>query len=601
MKFHLLCLALLLLTAAAPALDEVRIEEVGLRGYYSTGTATPVRVQVSASSPTGPVQLDFTVTSGDPDSYQPVRTDHFSKQLSVNPGETVQVELPILLAGTDRSTLELSVSDSNGRKIGSSSVIANARDLVNTQTLIAILCQDHRLCDEAQSQISFGGSEEETSQKNNAFRFVTLPNPREHWWDYSAARFVVVADSMRAWTPEQKAAVEYYLRSGGELLLLEKEADDSNFLAAYPRKEGKADPLHVGNGKLYRVTDLRSKELSSLFTGDSYKKISAGASPSVRPFYGNATESWMRRRVGVSFDFPRLRWVLIWLGTYVLLAGLVNFTLLRRWRRLEWGWMTTTCIAVLFAGGLYVASSMRRPKNVTLDDVVIYSMDSRSPVAYEQIGLRVSSPDRMATSISVGDDGVVDTRNSAPSETTNAEIATEITQSRRMQAGWQMKLGPPPEIGLSLLRWSFVDLDLQTFHVFAGPVILTPDLHLKNNTGQQFGEAMYLDFAQNRKYFMPGLASGQEIDIRSMVPTAIWRDVSTPNGKFAMRQAVMDPTVPDRGPLSLKGVPYYGLQWGAGTHFFVGLSDRPAPDTSLTGVHFVRQNVALTAVALDPP
>jgi len=248
-----------------------------------------------------------------------------------------------------------------------------------------------------------------------------------------------------------------------------------------------------------------------------------------------------------------------------------------------------------------MASSMRRPKQVTLDNVVIYSMDSESPVAYEQIGLRVASPDRIATRLSVGDDAVLDARNTVPAETKNAEIGSEITQARRMQAGWQMGLGPPAEIALSLLRWSYMDLDLQTFHVFAGPVILSPNLHLKNNTGQQFREAMYVDLARNLKYFIPGFAAGQEIDLQSITPSAVWRDVRAPNGVIGVREAVVDTTVPERGPFSLKAVPYFNLQWGAGRHFFVGLSAGPAPDASLTGVHFERKNVALTVVSLDQP
>ncbi len=600
MKSRLLCALLLLVPPAAAAANDVRIVEIGLKGYYSSVTATPVRIQVSAPTQTRQMRLDFTVTNEDSPEYSTLRTDHFSKQVSVQPGETIELELPIVLASSNHSTLELSASDPSGVKIGTSSVTVDPAGNVTNQWFITILCQDRRLCDEAQSQISFGSSAEETTEKNKTFRFVTLAGPREQWWDYSAVRFLVVADSMRQWSPEEKSAIEYYLRSGGNLLLLEKEADDSDFLAPYRTKPLTADPLNVGQGKLYRLAGLHSKELTSLFSGSSYRELTAGSSLTSSSFVRYSGRDWLRGRFGVSFDFPRLRWVLIWLGSYVVIVGLLNFTLLRRWRRLEWGWITTTCIAALFAGGLYIASSLHRPKQVGLDDVVIYRMDGESPVAYEQIGLRVSSPDRMATSVSVGNNAVLDAHSSVPAQTSNAEFANEITNARRVQPGWRMSLGPPAEIDLSLLRWSFVDLDLQTFRVFSGPVVLNPNLQLKNNTGQNFQEAMYLDFERNHRYMIPGLAPGQEVDLARIAPTAIWRDVVTNNGQSTVRQAVVDPG-PDQGPLPLKAIPYTAFPFGTGKHFFVGMSDGPLPDTNLAGQQFVRHNVAFTIIRLDQP
>jgi hypothetical protein len=598
MRIPLFGMFLFLSSFNAHALSDVQIVEVGLKGYYSTMTATPVWVQVTGPPQEGPVRLDFTVTSGDPENYVPSRTDHFSQDVPVKPGETLQLKVPLLLTASSHSKLELSASGPDGRRIGSSSVNLDPRAVVSGQVLIVILCQDHRFCDEAQSQISFSGADEETTEKSRTLKFVTLSAPRENWWEYSAARFVVVADSIRNWTPGQKSALEYYVRSGGALVLAEKEVADASFLAPYPRKEEKTDPRSVGFGRLYRVADLAGKELSSLFSGISYKKM-VGSYPAEVFSYGDRGLD-LRRRVGTSFDFPRLLWVLIWLGAYILIIGVANFSLLRRWRRLEWGWGTSACLATLFACGLYAASSMRRPKHMTLDDIVVYRMDSRSPIASEQILVRVSTPDRIATSVSVGDGALLDAHGSAPWKTENAHIATEITRAQATTPGWQMQLGPPVEVDLSLLRWSFADLDFETFHVFPGSLRMVSEMHLRNNSGQLFREAVYLDIENNLKYFVPGLAPGQEVDLRSIPSEPIWRDVTVTTGRnqLTTRQSAADPPVSQR-PFSLKRVPCEDLRFGNSNHFVVALSDAPVPDASLRGMRFVRQNLAVTVVALD--
>ncbi len=598
MKSHLLCLTLFLLSVSAAAVNDVRIVEVGVKGYYSTVTPTPVLVELRAPSHPGPIRLDFTVSIREPNTGILLRNDHFSRIISTKPGETIQADSPVLLAGSTNAELQVVATSAGGEKIGSSSVNLGSLSSVGNQSLIAILCRDNRLCDEAQAQISFSSVEDEVTEKSKSLRFAALALPREHWWDYSAVRFLVVAGSMRGWTSEQRSAVEYYVRRGGTLLLLEEEADDHDFLAAYRQRPIKSDPIHVGEGRLYRIADLPGKALNSLFSGGSYKDIT-GNQLSFPNYLGGNLHGRLRRTVGVSFDFPRLRWVLIWLGIYIVIVGLVNFTLLRRWRRLEWGWVTTAGIAVLFAFALYISGSMRRPKQVQLDDITVYRMDTRSPVAAVQIDLRVSSPSRLATTVSVGPDAVLRSENSGGQDKPNAEIAMEITGNHSSPSGWEMNLGPPAELQLDLLRWSFADLDLQAFHVFPGSVTIDSDLRLSNHTGQQFREGMYLDFDRNQKFFVPSLAPEQQIATNNLSSTAIWKDVEI--NQFVSRQPVVDESANNQHPLPLRAIPYTAFEFGPGTHFFVGVSDAPAPDTNLTGTQFVRQNFVVTIVSLDQP
>jgi hypothetical protein len=44
-----------------------------------------------------------------------------------------------------------------------------------------------------------------------------------------------------------------------------------------------------------------------------------------------------RTQVAVSFDFPRLRWLLAGMTVYILTVGLVNFVVLSGMQRVEWG------------------------------------------------------------------------------------------------------------------------------------------------------------------------------------------------------------------------------------------------------------------------
>src|SRR5437762_3058963 len=105
----------IVLCAPLPALasSDVQITEVGLKGYYSTSAPTPVVVQVKAPITVDSVLLDFSASLDVRDRFGPTRVDHFSKKVSVRPGEQNKIHVPLLLSpsGSGRSTLEVAVSD----------------------------------------------------------------------------------------------------------------------------------------------------------------------------------------------------------------------------------------------------------------------------------------------------------------------------------------------------------------------------------------------------------------------------------------------------------------------------------------------------------
>jgi hypothetical protein len=342
--------------------------------------------------------------------------------------------------------VELTVVDAAGKVIGKSQVGLNSLTRVDNEGLVVMLCGDRKLCDAIQSQISFSGSTEEVSEKNRRFKFLALDRPRERWWDYDVAGFLVVADPVSRWIPEERLAVERHLRGGGRVVLMEKESADPSFLAAYRHRVAKDGPVQVGRGSLWTIADIENQTLGLMFTGKLLKSMVDGASPF--PALGGSFGEWLRNRVGVTFRFPRLRWILLSMTVYILVVGLANFALLHRLRKMEWGWISTTSIAILFAISFYMLSSAKRPKQLTVDDIPIYWMDSHSPIAQESLGLRVSSPRQQSVSLKIADDELITTRAAFQPNIPNAQIATAITESRREVSGWQVSLGPPLEVEL---------------------------------------------------------------------------------------------------------------------------------------------------------
>ena len=119
MKSCALCLFVAFLPAAVLAQDAIRIEEVGLQGFYAASAPTRVRIHIRALAQTETIQLELTVNSGSSNGrVGPLRTDRFRKHIQVTSGEPVEIEAPILLPGANQENLHVAVTDSRGRKIG---------------------------------------------------------------------------------------------------------------------------------------------------------------------------------------------------------------------------------------------------------------------------------------------------------------------------------------------------------------------------------------------------------------------------------------------------------------------------------------------------
>jgi hypothetical protein len=458
--------------------------------------------------------------------------------------------------------------------------------------LIVLMCASDSVCKTVQSQIQFSGTIEERADKNRGATFEIVNDPRDHWWAYSACKAIVLARPTAEFTPAQGNALEGFLRSGGRLVLLENEIADPGFLSAYRQGQASPNGERVGKGMLFRVSGLSANELGNVFVARNLPGFLG--QPYGQPYSWNSNQTgWLSRRFATAFDFPRLGWLLIWLTVYVVMIGVLNFAVLRRLRRLEFGWISTCGLALLFAAGFYFSSASRRPRDFRLDNLATYYLDSRSPLAMSDYSLRVSSPARREVLVSVADPVVFTSSNFAEDEP-NGQIWAEMNrQGMQERRTYEIHLGPPSQVELPMLKWSFQDLNMEGLHEFFGTVHFVAPNRLRNDTGQRFEDAVYLDYPANALYALPALGPGEEIQLDTITPKRIRPENGNQQPVIVPSYDPSKQTVQDAALTG--GLPLAG--WG---QVFAGLSDGPELPVELNVSH-QRSVHALIVVALEQP
>jgi len=560
MKYSLLFITFQLVLAGSLIADSnLRIADVGLHGY--PGTPSAVRLVVrDPSSQTQLIHLRLAASSEN-DFANTVTID-----VSLKGGEQRELELPILMPST--KTEIVADASAAGAVFGHDTY----QESVRQPNLIVLICANENICKTAQSQIQFSGTIEDRVDKNRQIAFEVVNDPRDHWWAYSAASAVVLAMPMVEFTSEQRDALEGFLRRGGRLILIEHEIADRRFLSTY--RQGAAPPNgeRVGRGTLVRVSELGANVLGDAFAGPNLR------SALVQRYGMNPETGWVFRRFATAFDFPRLHWVLIWLVAYTVIIGAVNFAVLRRLHRLEFGWISMCGLALLFAAGFYFSSASRRPRTFQLDNVSTYYLDGRSPLAVANYDLRVSAPDRKDVLVSVADPAVF-TYFTPTGQESNSQIWSEMNrQGMQVPREYDVRLGPPSQIELSLLKWSFQDLTLQGMHEFSGTVHMVAPNRLRNDTGQRFSEGVYLDHTSNAVYTLPALAPGEEVQLDSITPTQIRTQDQTVQAVVGANFDYTKLTLPQ---LALAGA----LGFAGPGRVFAGFSDGPPLPVELNVSH----------------
>jgi hypothetical protein len=578
MKFLLLCIGFQMVLAGSLIADSnLRIADVGLHGYSGTPSAVRLVIRNPSSQPQ-PIHLRL-AASNESDVSNTVTTD-----VSLNGGEQRELELPILIP--PGKTAIVADASAAGAVFGHDTY----QVLLRQTNLIVLMCASENVCKTVQSLIQFSGTIEDRVDKNRQITFEMVHDARDHWWAYSAASAVVLAMPMAEFTSAQRDALEGFLRRGGRLILLEHEIADRSFLSTYREGAAPRNGERVGRGTLVRVSELGANVLGDAFAGPNLPAVLA----QFQRYGMNSNQTgWLFRRFATAFDFPRLRWVLIWLVAYTVIIGAVNFAVLRRLHRLEFGWISMCGLALLFAAGFYFSSASRRPKIFHLDNLAAYYLDGRSPLAVADYNLRVSAPDRKDVLVSVADPAVF-TYFTSTGEEPNSQIWSELNrQGVQVPREYDIRLGPPSQIELSLLKWSFQDLNLQGLHEFSGTVHLVAPNRLRNDTGQRFSEAVYLDHTSNALYALPALVPDEEIQLDAITP----RQIRTQNQAV---QALVGTNL-DYSKLTLQELALTGALGFAGPgRVFAGFSDGPALPVELNLPH---QNSvhSLIVVSVEQP
>jgi hypothetical protein len=574
MKRILLCIAFqLALAGSATADSNLHITDVGLNGDFGTPAAVRLLIRNPSSQPQ---LIHLRITASDKNDG----TNSVESDVRLDGGEQRELELPILL---DVGYVGVVADAGLSGTVFAHDTFEGVR---SRPYLVALMCASEKVCKGTQSQIQFSGTMEEQVDKNRQLSFEVVREPRDHWWAYSAARAVVLAMPTAQFTSEQRGALEGFVRQGGRLILIENEIADSSFLSAYRRGVAPRSGEPVGKGSLICVPDLGSNTLGNAFSGANLPNFFAQFERSAT----NMRQAGAVGRFATIFSFPRLRWVLIWLVAYIVIIGAVNFAVLRWLHCLEFGWISMCVLAVLFAGGFYFSSASQRPKDFRLDNLATFYLDGRSLQAAADYNLRVSAPQRKGVLVSVADPAVF-TYSAPIGEETNSQIWSQMNRRVQVLRQFDFRFGPPSQTELSLLKWSFQDLHMEGLRQFPGTVHLVGPNRLRNDTGQRFSEAVYLDWTTGSAYSLPTLVAGQEIQLDTISPTKIEAPNPSPFPYVAENDQNRNMTLQQLATLG-------ALEVASQERVFAGFSDGPALPVELSVPH--QENVhSLIVVAVE--
>jgi hypothetical protein len=168
---------------------------------------------------------------------------------------------------------------------------------------------------------------------------------------------VVDARLAPGFSPRQRETVLAFAANGGELVVAAGAEKDLAFLPAAWRGAGGGSVRRTISGA--GVTTVALASYGSAQWGEKGAmwlrtiRPFGRAALATQPFEGSQYLSALAETGARSGS--RVAWLLTFVLAYVAIAGPVNFFVLARLRRRELAWITVPVLAVLFAGGAYVA------------------------------------------------------------------------------------------------------------------------------------------------------------------------------------------------------------------------------------------------------
>jgi hypothetical protein len=125
------------------------------------------------------------------------------------------------------------------------------------------------------------------------------------------------------------------------------------------------------------------------------------------------------------FQQPSTATLLLLIGAYIVVIGPIQFLILRRWRRLEWAWVSTPLLIVAFLGGTFTMGYLLRGGQVQLVQLSIMQTASGSPSALATTVVGVFAPQRQRYTFTFAESALV----SAPRRFEESTLDTEYSDT----------------------------------------------------------------------------------------------------------------------------------------------------------------------------
>lgn len=125
--------------------------------------------------------------------------------------------------------------------------------------------------------------------------------------------------------------------------------------------------------------------------------------PDVSPRLMHASSLYYALQNLPALELPSIRWLGGLLIVYILLVGPVNYLILRRLRKLEWGWVTIPALTVMFSVGAFALGFNLRGSDVIVNQISILTFHANGTAAPMQTCVGIFSPARRAYTVNVPD------------------------------------------------------------------------------------------------------------------------------------------------------------------------------------------------------
>jgi hypothetical protein len=511
----------------------LKIKEFGLGGLSLNNTGSTLVGVEARNVSNGPLSLNISVAELNLDAEALAVSETIDLPVTLVSGEARTFDVPLHVFPLEHGVVFVEARDAGGLTLGRT----GRRVGEKTQGMvIALLCANSEVCRSLQQTILLSGTADEQTRKSQSLRFAQVSEPPSVGWAYSPAWITIVALPLARLSAAQRLALEVYLHRGGTIVLVEDQlADGSTLLSASSGASKQASTLDTGNarfleayrahapeGEIISVDDgrlINFRSISSQSFAEYFRPMgfSGDTPPELRRRWANDPRNeltgqrggeadWLMRRLGTSFRFPSFLELLLWIVGYLILVGVVNFVVLRRIGRPEWGWISIPFLSILFSLILYSVSARNHPRNFGLDEIVEYRVDSSSPLALLYAKVRISAPERSTVRpvLPAGLNYEYAQRQSDISE--EGLIAQPSGEGIR-----KITLGDTWETQFTLRRWSFRDLGFQGHRVFAGNIYRDGGGHFHNDSGLNFRQAILVD--RDDVFLLSDFPTGSIVDL----------------------------------------------------------------------------------------